>query len=132
MQLWLTTPLAPADQSNLQTHLIPFVKHAKYYPNSVVAALMENKKMSLLMTPPQILIKLVDCWILCFMTFADSTDVASGHHIISIGHIYLFISVEQWTINLFLLEEISKERERFTPWIDLIWIKWLMTCKKRT
>lgn len=44
MQLWLSTPLAPADQSNLQAHLIPFVKHTKHYPNSFVPALMENKK----------------------------------------------------------------------------------------
>lgn len=100
MQLRLSTPLPPADQSNLQAHLIPFVKHTKYYPNSFVAALMENKKMSLLITPPQILIKLVYCWTLCLMTFADSTDVASGHHT-STGNIYLFVSVEQSTINLF-------------------------------
>lgn len=46
MQLWLSTPLAPADQSNLQAHLILFVKHSKYYPSSFVAALMEKNELA--------------------------------------------------------------------------------------
>lgn len=124
MQLRLSTPLAPADQSNLRAHLIPFVKHAKYYPNSFVAELMENKKLTLLMTPPQIFIELVYCWTLCFMTFADSNRYCKWASYIDRQHLFIRFSR---TINYqpFLLEDISKERERFILWIDLIWLKWL-------